>query len=64
MISNLYQPAASVSVHVAEDLNWFGAVVVNKDGVDPAFLISVLHDLNAVHGEGVNEADYRKEDGM
>lgn len=57
VINHSYQPAASVSVHVAVNLDGFGAVIVNIDGVDTALLIAVLHDLNAVHGEGVQETN-------
>lgn len=57
IINNPYQPAASVSVHVAVNLQWFGAVVVNVDGVDTTLLIAILHDLKAVHGEGVQETN-------
>lgn len=54
--SDLYQPAASISVHIAVNLNWFGAVIVNIDCVNATLLIAILHDLNAVHGEGIQEA--------
>lgn len=57
VISDSYQPAASVGLHVAEHLNWFGAVVVNVDGVDAALSIAVPHDLETVHGEGVQETN-------
>lgn len=56
-ISDSYQPAASISLHVAVSLNWFGAVVVNIDGVDATLRNTIPHDLNAVHGEGVQEAN-------
>lgn len=57
LINNLYQPAASISVHVTVHLNWFGLVIVNIDGVDTTPLIAILHDLNAVHGKGVQETN-------
>lgn len=55
--SNWYQPAASVSLHVAETLKWFGAVVVKVKRVYATLLIAILHDLGAVHREGVHEAN-------
>lgn len=56
-ISDSYQPAASIGLHVAVSLNRVGAVVVNIDGVDSTLLIAILPDLNAVHGEGVQETN-------
>lgn len=53
----MYQPAASIGVHVAVNLDWSGAVIVNIDVVDATLLVAILHDLKAVHGEGVQEAD-------
>ena len=57
LINHLYQPAASISVHVAVDFYWFGAVIVDIDSVDATLLIAILHDLNAVHGEGVQKTN-------
>lgn len=55
---NSYQPAASISVHVAVSLYRFGAVIVNIDCIDTVPLIAVLHDLNTVHGEWVQETNW------
>lgn len=34
------------------------AVIVEEDGEDAALPVAVLHDLKAVHGEGVQEANW------
>lgn len=59
-INRTYHPAAAISVHVAVDLNRFGLVIVDIDGVDAALLVAILHDLKTVHGEGIQEANYRR----
>lgn len=57
-MSPMYQPAASISIHVAVCVNWFGAVIVDIDGVDAALFDAIFHDLKTIHGEGVREAIY------
>lgn len=57
LLSNSYQPAASVGFHVAVNLNWLRAIIVNIDGVDTTRLKAILHHLKAVHGEGVEQAN-------
>lgn len=52
-----YQPAASVRVHIAEDLKRLGGVIVDKDGVDATLFNAIPHDLNTVHGEWVQPAN-------
>lgn len=56
-INNLYQPAASIGVHVAVNLNWLWAVIVDIDGVDATLPEAILHDLKTVHWEGVQETN-------
>lgn len=53
----MYQPAASVSVHVAVHLHSVGAVIIKEDGEDAALPVAILHDLKAVHGEGVQQTN-------
>lgn len=53
-----YHPAASVHVHVAVNLDGFGAVIVNVDSVDVALPVAIPHGLKTVHGEGVQETIY------
>lgn len=53
----LYQPAASISVHVAVHIHGVWAVIIDEDGKDAALPVAILHDLKTVHGEGVQEAN-------
>ena len=55
-----YHPASSISIHVTEDLHGFGLVAVDVDGVDATLQVPVLHELGAVHGEGVHEAHWER----
>lgn len=54
---DIYQPAPSICLHIAVGLHRFGAVAVNKDCENAALLVSVLHDVKTVHGEGVECTD-------
>lgn len=53
----LYQPAPSISVHVAVHIHGVGTVIIDEDGKDAALPVAVLHDLKTVHGEGVQKAN-------
>lgn len=53
----LYQPAASVSVHVAVHIHRVWTVIIDVDGKDAALPVAVLHDLKTVHGEGVQKSN-------
>lgn len=57
VIRDSYQPAASIRLHVTISFDGFGVVIVNINGVNAALLIAVLHDLSAVHGERVQDAN-------